>query len=346
MHCKDPHLNGNCCMWACQLAGKNVQKDAWNCEIMVPAVRHLWCGWHVLSPDCCLPFIVLFYVCLLLNNFIGCLLIVLFTCIVYVTHRSSGVYCWISISIVQYFCKWICFMLDCLLDWCCRYMSAVTVGGFMCHLFLEMHLPFFVSWMIYDLSWWLWLPMQTIVPWVHGLLSPCWTATADPMGIFENTGEVSLLFLPCLSTNLLWWSSSQSCLIGLQSNIGIMPRTHLLSISVAGLSKPWPIDIVHICNRAMFLSLPDSAHFLNLHFINLMQASTCPLLWWWYADDIGCSMLIDLQNCLSLSETKFLPASDIIFCSIPCSVNIAVTALMRCSTDSPCNLLMMGNLLL
>ena len=33
--------------------------------------------------------------------------------------------------------------LDSFLDWCCRYVSAVTVVGFMCRLFLEMHLPLF-----------------------------------------------------------------------------------------------------------------------------------------------------------------------------------------------------------
>ena len=54
-------------------------------------------------------FIVLFYVCLLLNNFIGTLLIVLFICIVCVPCLPSAVYCWISINIVQYFCEWICF---------------------------------------------------------------------------------------------------------------------------------------------------------------------------------------------------------------------------------------------
>ena len=42
-------------------------------------------------------------------------------------------------------------MLDCLLDWCCRYVSAVKVVGFMCHLFHVMHLPFVVSWIVYDL---------------------------------------------------------------------------------------------------------------------------------------------------------------------------------------------------
>ena len=43
-------------------------------------------------------------------------------------------------------------MLDCLFDWCCRYASAVTVVGFMCHLFHVMYLPFVVSRIVYDLT--------------------------------------------------------------------------------------------------------------------------------------------------------------------------------------------------
>ena len=44
-------------------------------------------------------------------------------------------------------------MLHCLYDWCFRYASAVTVVGFMCHLFHVMHLQFIVSWIVYDLLW-------------------------------------------------------------------------------------------------------------------------------------------------------------------------------------------------
>ena len=44
-------------------------------------------------------------------------------------------------------------MLDCLFDWCCRCASAVTLVGFMCCLFLVMHPPFVVSWIVYDLPW-------------------------------------------------------------------------------------------------------------------------------------------------------------------------------------------------
>ena len=37
------------------------------------------------------------------------------------------------------------FVLECLLDWCCKYVSAVTTVGFMCHLFHVMCLPFVLS---------------------------------------------------------------------------------------------------------------------------------------------------------------------------------------------------------
>ena len=111
-----------------------------------------------------------------------------------------------------------------LFAWCCRYESAVTVVGIMYHMFLVMHLPFVVSWIVYNLPWWLCLPMSTIVPWVHSLLSSCWTTTAGPIGIYVNTGGVSLLFLCCLSMNLLWWSSSWSCPTGLWSRTGMMPQ--------------------------------------------------------------------------------------------------------------------------
>ena len=42
-------------------------------------------------------------------------------------------------------------LLEGFLNWRCRYVSAVIVVGFMWHLFLEMHLPLFVSWMTYYL---------------------------------------------------------------------------------------------------------------------------------------------------------------------------------------------------
>ena len=179
----------------------------------------------------------------------------------------------------------------------------------MCHLFCVMCLPFVVSWIVYDLLWWLWSSMLIIIPWVHSLPSSQWTATADPIGIYGNTVGLLLSFLCCLSMSLPWWSSSRSCPMGLQSRTGIMPQTCLLNSNVARLGKPGLNGVVHICNRAMFMSLPDSAYFLNVCFINVIQASTCLLLWWWYANDIACFTLTALQNCRNLSETKFVPVS-------------------------------------
>ena len=216
----------------------------------------------------------------------------------------------------------------------------------MCHLLHVMHLPLVVSCIVYDLLWWLWLPVPTTIPWVHGPPSSCWITKADPLGIHANIGEASLLFFCCLSTSLLWWSSSQSCMISLWSKTGMMPRTCLLNINVAGLIKPWPNGVVCICSRAIFMSLPKSVHFLNVHFMNLMQALTCLLLWWWYTDDTACYTLIVLQNCWNLSETKLVPASDIILGGIPYLANIISTVLIRLSADNPSNLLMIGNLLL
>ena len=134
--------------------------------------------------------------------------------------------------------------------------------------------------------------------------------------------------------------------IGLQSRTGMMPQTCLLNNSAAGLSKPGPNGVVHICSRAIFMSLPDLAHFLNVHFIHFIQASTCPLLWWWYTNNVACSTLIALQNFQNLAETKFVPVSDIILQGIPYSANIILTALVRFLADIPSNLLTMGNLLL
>ena len=58
-----------------------------------------------------------------------------------------------------------------------------------------------------------------------------------------------------------------------------MPQTCLLNNNDAGLSKPGPNGVVHICSRAIFMSPPDSAHFLNVCLVNVIQVSTCPLLW-------------------------------------------------------------------
>ena len=60
------------------------------------------------------------------------------------------------------------------------------------------------------------------------------------------------------------------------------------------------------------MSLHESAYFKHA-FYELYKALICPLLWWWYADNMACSSLINLQNCQNLSATKVVLTSDIIF---------------------------------
>ena len=80
-----------------------------------------------ICPNYCLPLVTLFNACLLVYA-AGFLLMLL-------SKSASG-------SVV---------MLDSLFDWYCRYVSAITVVGFMCCLFHVMHLPFVVIWIVYDL---------------------------------------------------------------------------------------------------------------------------------------------------------------------------------------------------
>ena len=135
--------------------------------------------------------------------------------------------------------------------------------------------------------------------------------------------EVSMpcSFLYCLFTNAVWCSSSLSVLIGGLSIIGIMPLTGQLNNNVAGLGRPQPSDVDLICSRAMCMSLPESKHFFMVHFINLMQASTCPLLWWWHDDYTACSIFRLLQKFCNFSEIKLPPASDIILLGMSYSEN-------------------------
>ena len=62
-----------------------------------------------------------------------------------------------------------------------------------------------------------------------------------------------------------------------------------------------------------------------------MYASTCPLLWWWYNDDTALSMVRFLQNLLNVSETKLLPASDIIYLGKSYSEKIILHSSIRLS---------------
>ena len=82
--------------------------------------------------------------------------------------------------------------------------------------------------------------------------------------------------------------------------------------------------------------------FLSMHLMNLMHALTCPLLWWWYTDDTAYSMLKLLQNFLNLSETKLVPASDIILCGNPYSANMTFVVVIRLHWYPPPSSLLLG----
>ena len=191
--------------------------------------------------------------------------------------------------------------------------------------------------MLYNQLWWLWSPFSIIIPWVHSPPSSHWTATVDPMGIDAKTCEASLFvsFLPCLCTNLVWCSSSLSTITSLLSITGITLHTGWWNSNLAGLGKPCPSGVVWICIRAIWMSPLESAHFFNVHLMNLMQASTYPLLWWWYADDTASLMLSLLQNLLNFSEIKLVPESDINLHGTPYSANMPFGVAIRISVDNP-----------
>ena len=94
-----------------------------------------------------------------------------------------------------------------------------------------------------------------------------------------------------------------------------MPPIGWLNNSAAGQGGPGPNGVDLICNKSTLVS----KHFFNIHVMNLMHASTCPLLWWWYDDYITHSILRFLQNLLNFHETSLLPASHIIFIGYPYS---------------------------
>ena len=80
-------------------------------------------------------------------------------------------------------------------------------------------------------------------------------------------------------------------------------------------------------------------------FTNLMHALAWPLLWWFYDDDISCSMFSYWQNVLHFSENKAVPASDIMLYGSPYSANTILQHLMSCSSYRSYALFTMVNLL-
>ena len=127
--------------------------------------------------------------------------------------------------------------------------------------------------------------------------------------------------------------------------IGMMPLIEWLNNSFAGLCNPGPCRIDLICDKAICISDLISIHFVIVSFINLMHASTCPLLWWWYDNGTACSMFMPWQNLLNSSEIKLPPASGIIFFGKLYSEKIILYARIRLSADRSSIFLMTGNLL-
>ena len=119
----------------------------------------------------------------------------------------------------------------------------------------------------------------TIGPWSPIFPLNCYSC---PVGIDIKIFEVSLSqsFLSNLCITFLWCSSSLSILIGFLYITDIMPHTGQLNSNVAGLGRPWPSGVVLICSNTMCISPPESEHFFIVWLMNLMQASTCLLLWW------------------------------------------------------------------
>ena len=172
-----------------------------------------------------------------------------------------------------------------------------------------------MSLITYDLSWWLWPPLPAIIPWVHGPLSSCWTATADPMGIFENNCDVSLSFFLCLSTSLAWWSSSWSCPIGFWINYrhnASIDRHSGISVVVCMMSTQSSMPFISWSFPSAWLCL-DSQSVIKISGPGLYVTWT--LYWcifsrihWILCDNVATSFLnIDTSSLWSVIICTSLP---------------------------------------
>ena len=141
----------------------------------------------------------------------------------------------------------------------------------------------------------------------YGYSLPCQHLCQGPQSFIFSLA----LFCPAIKASQ--WSSSLSALIGDLFITSMMPHTGKLNDSITGLCGPGLCGIGIICNKARFISTLEPKHFLIVHLMNLIHTSTYSLLWWWYDDDTACFIFRSLQNSLSFSEMKLLPASDIIF---------------------------------
>ena len=87
----------------------------------------------------------------------------------------------------------------------------------------------------------------------------------------------------------------------------------MLNSSKARQGIPAPIGVDHIWSKAKLSSLLYCLHFLIVCFMNFIQASTCPLLLWWYDEVMAWFVFRHLQNSWNHSETKFVPTSETYF---------------------------------
>ena len=129
-------------------------------------------------------------------------------------------------------------------------------------------------------------------------------------------GIIVWVILPCMCISFLWCSSSSSILTGFLFITGIILCIRWLNSNVAELGDLAPVVWF------WFVVMPYVHHHWSLSIfivclMNIMQASTCLVLWWWYNDDTAWSMLSLQQKLQNFSETKLLPASDINLHDIP-----------------------------
>ena len=96
----------------------------------------------------------------------------------------------------------------------------------------------------------------------------------------------------------------------------------LLNSMAAGLMGPSPTGVYLICKGPWFIRISLKTFFIVV-LMGFIRASAWPLHWWLCNNDTAtCSMFSFLQNPLNFSETKLVPASDMIFRGSPYSLKL------------------------
>ena len=87
-------------------------------------------------------------------------------------------------------------------------------------------------------------------------------------------------------------------------NLSSRPVAGLLNRSVAGFDSLEPIDVDLFCNKNIYYVSISFIAFFMILFTNLMNASACPLLQWFYDDHTTYVMLGLLQRFLTFFWNK------------------------------------------